>query len=572
MIRRLKYAILTPAALAVLLVSCHVAEIPEPQYGTEPPPSFSEAHGLKDAPFKLVMTPASAGGSIYYTLDGSEPTSKSMQYREPLSISHTTIIRAVETDAAGKYSSIATASYLFGEDILDLADAPEGYPDEWGPYSEISGTAKADYGMDQSMTSDPVLRARMLEGLQQIPVVSLVTDKGNLFNNSTDPDKGGIYIHTGAPVGDPTGRSWERPVSFELFGDGLDLTISCGIKIHGGHSRLAEKNPKHAFRLKFKTEYGPSKLRCPVFGAEGPSEFNTLTLKTFFGNSWQHWDPGNRSRAQYVRDMWARSASASLGMPYSRGRHVHVFINGMYWGMYCLSERIDENYCKSHFGGEKTDYDVLKVDEMQSNSVVADYGSYATYARLCALSGENMEEVEEVLDVDNFIDFMIINQYAGNTDWDYHNWFAVLDKKTKDGFRFLCWDSEGIFVNTNDNVLGLCNKDKPTGLFAKLIENPEFKRRFEARVTELSRPGGLLTTERTVEIWDSLYHSIDKALYLEAARWGDYRYSVHRYNLPVERYDVDYWYMRERNNLMSGYFPARPAVYLQQLRDKGWYE
>ena len=528
---------------------------------------------MKDSPFTLSITPLSKKGEIFYTLDGSRPTIKSAKYSGPISVTGTTIIRAVEKLSNGGFSKVATASYLFYDDVLDLTGTPAGYPKQWGPYSQIEGTAPADYEMDREMTSDPVLRSKMKAGLRQIPIVSIVTDKDNLFLNSEDPDRGGIYIHTGAPVGDMTGRGWERPISLEIFdGSRLDVTVDCGLRIHGGHSRLAEKNPKHAFKLKFKTEYGSARLKAPVFDDSRVTEFNTLTLRTFFGNSWQHWIEGNRRKAQYVRDMWSRSASASLGMPYSAGRHVHVFLNGIYWGIYCLSEKIDEDYCKSHFGGETTDFEVMKVDEAQSNSVVADWGSYSTYAELAALTGnEPIIQIERLLDVDEFIDFMILNQYGGNTDWDYHNWFAIRDSKGG-GFKFLVWDSEGIFISLDDNVLDQNNKGKPTGIFTRLMKNPEFKQRFENRVAELSRPGGILTPERTVSIWDSLYHSIDMALYCEAARWGDYRNSVHPYNSKGQRFDVDNWYMQERNRLMSGYFPNRQQTYLRQLREKGWYE
>ena len=535
-------------------------------------PKFNKEHGLMETPFELTIAPQ-GDGAVYYTLDGSEPTSKSIKYEGPISVSHTTIIRAVEVTGKNLPSRVTTASYLFADDILDFTTAPKDYPTEWGPYSAIEGRAKADYVMDRAMTSDPELRAKMKEGLRQIPIVSIVTDKGNLFNDSTDPNTGGIYIHTGAPVGDGTGRGWERPVSCEIFdGGSLDVTVDCGIRIHGGHSRLAEKNPKHAFRLKFKDEYGPTKLHAPVFGANGPDVYNTLVLRTFFGNSWQHWVESNRRKAQYVRDMWARSASASLGMPASAGRHVHVFLNGMYWGIYCLSERIDEYYCKTHFGGETTDYDVIKVDEEQGNAVVASSGSYSTYAELAALTGkESFERIESLLDVDEIIDFMILNQYGGNTDWDYHNWFAIRDSKTSDGFRFLVWDSEGIFIGIDDSVLDQNNKGKPTGIFTRLMNNPEFKQRFEDRVTELSQPGGILTTDRTVAIWDSLYHSIDLALYCEAARWGDYRATVHPYSGSGQHFDVDHWYMQERERLQKYYFPDRPSTYLRQLQAKGWY-
>ena len=480
-------------ALTLLFSSCQ-EDVPDPELPLKDQlPSFSEAHGLKDSPFRLSITPVSRKGTIYYTLDGSIPTTRSRVYKTPLSVSGTMIIRAFEQGVDGSSSGIVTASYLF-EDVLDLNTTPAGYPEMWGPYCQISGRATADYAMDPAMTKDPTLREKMKAGLKQIPIVSVVTDKDNLFRDSEDPNYGGIYIHTGTPVGDGIGRDWERAVSVEIFGGGdLDLSVDCAIRIHGGHSRLPEKTPKHAFRLKFKSSFGPSKLKYAVFGDKGPDEFNTLTLRTFFGNTWLHHDNNSRKRAQYVRDLWHRSASADLGMPYSNGRHVHLFLNGIYWGMYSLSERMDENFCKSHFGGKKDDYDVIKVDEEQGNIVIADNGSLDGYNELFSLSGEDLSKVEALLDVDNFIDFMILNQYAGNTDWDYHNWYALRNRKSSEGFRFAVWDSEAIFQGINDNILDLNNKGKPSGLFQKLIKNPAFRKRFSDRVHELSSPGGLLT-------------------------------------------------------------------------------
>ena len=547
-------------------------------------PYFNKSHGLYTNPFELKIIPITEEGVIFYTLDGSEPNRLSNKYTASISVDKTTIIRAVEEKSDGSLSKISTSSYLFYDDILDMDSVPEGYPDKWGPYIEIPGMAKADYAMDTVMTKDPILRSKMKEGLEQIPIVSIVTDKGNLFNNSEDPETGGIYIHTGAPVGDGLGRGWERPVSFELINGGgtLDVTVDCAIKIHGGHSRLSEKNPKHAFRLKFKSAYGPSKLISRIFGENAPEEYNTLTLRTFFNNSWQiHHDSKQRERAQYIRDMWQRSASAKLGMPYSRGKHVHLFINGIYWGIYCLSERIDENFCKTNYGGKKSDYDVIKPDENEGNIVVADYGNLEVYEKLFTVTEEenpnNLYNVLtgnsglRLLDIDKFLDFIILNQYGGNQDWDEHNWYAIYNKANNNGIQFACWDSERIFEEVNANILNLYNEGKPTALFQKLMQNQKFKQQFVDRVYEHTKAGGLMTNEGTVELWDSLYYSISNALYCEAARWGDYRYNVHPHTTKGSRFDVDNFYKNERERLLNEYFTNRSVTYIQQLQEKGWY-
>ncbi|MBP5677981.1 MAG: chitobiase/beta-hexosaminidase C-terminal domain-containing protein, partial [Bacteroidales bacterium] len=279
-------------------------------------PKFSEPHGLYDVTSLTVgITPTDATAEVRYTTDGSEPTAQSSLYTEPLQLTRTTLLRAVEVKNGVVTSASSTASYIFIASVLNQPNNPEGYPSTWGRYTQFEGTAIADYEMDPEMTNDPVLRPKIIEGLKSLPVLSIVTDIDNLFSHENNEDRGGIYIFTGPPVGDATGHGWTRPTSVELIGGPQqhDLTIDCGLRLHGGHGRLAEKNPKHSFRLVFKSEYGPKSLEYPLFGADEPSKFDQLVLRCHFGNAWQHWDGGNRERAQYTRDVWARRMQRKMG-------------------------------------------------------------------------------------------------------------------------------------------------------------------------------------------------------------------------------------------------------------------
>ena len=91
------------------------------------------------------------------------------------------------------------------------------------------------------------------------------------------------------------------------------------------------------------------------------------------------------------------------------------------------------------------------------------------------------------------------------------------------------------------------------------------------RAHELLTNDGLLTEKGVVTVWDSLYHTIENAIYDEAARWGDYRLVVHQYSSKGKYYDVDNYYMAERNRLLSNYFPTRSEIFLEQLVKQGWY-
>ena len=541
--------------------------------------AVSKPHGFYDKSFSLTIE---GGGenTIRYTTDGSTPTQQSKLYTGPLTISHNTILRAVAYNGSSVVGMPITATYLFMNDVLSQSNTPEGYPSTWGKYTDIDGTAIADYEMDPEMTENTTLRPKIVKGLESLPILSIVTDKDNLFSHENDEEKGGIYIFTGPPVGDATGHGWTRPASVELFGQGHDFSIGCGLRLHGGHGRLAEKNPKHSFRLVFKEQYGAKSLKYPLFGEDEPKKFDQLVLRCHFGNSWQHWTEGNRQKAQYTRDVWARRMQRRMGHTSVNALYVHVFLNGMYWGMYNIAERVDDQYGKDHLGGAKEDIDVVKVEEDGGNHIDASEGTLDAWNEmisLCRIVGGEKGNIDpqqayeqlkdSLLDIDQFIDYMLINQYGGNTDWDHHNWYAIRRKGPgSQGFRFLCWDSELIIDNPSENVVNKNNGyNFPTGIFHGLLNNEEFARNYVRRAKEVLAPDGFLGEASAVEVWDSLYSVISDALYAEAARWGDYRRDVHQYTSRGQLYTVDETYKTERNRLLNNYFPTRSDFVLNSI-------
>lgn len=566
---------IVPVAVMLVLLLCFISHSASAQ------PTFSQPHGLYDGgTLTVAITPADPTATIRYTADGSEPTPSSKTYTGPLTINKTTILRATEVKNGAVVSPTATASYIFVNSVLSQPNNPAGYPAEWGRYTDVQGTAIADYEMDPEMTGNATLRPKIIEGLRQLPVLSIVSDKDNFFSHENDPDRGGIYIFTGPPVGDPTGHGWTRPANVELIGGPQqhDLSTSCGIRLHGGHGRLSEKNPKHSFRLVFKEQYGPKSLKYPLFGEDEPSKFDQLVLRCHFGNSWQHWSEGNREKAQYTRDVWARRMQRRIGRTSANALYVHLFLNGMYWGIYNIAERIDDQFGKDHLGGKKEDIDVVKIEEDGGYHLEAAQGTLDAWKQMTkavtkAGSDEGYANLDSLIDIDNFIDYMIINQYDGNTDWDKHNWYAIRrhnnESGVSKGFQFLCWDSEVIFENVNENILTKNNgNDLPTGIFHNLLQNPQFAKKYQRRAKELLADDGFLGQQSVVEVWDSLYHTIDKAIYCEAARWGDFRRDVKPQpsNYGSSRlFTVDDAYMKERNRLLKNYFPYRSGIVLDNI-------
>jgi hypothetical protein len=558
-----------------------------------PAPSFTVAHGLFDSPFQVGISTVVPEAEIYYTTDGSAPSvSNGIYYSGPVNITTTTVLRAVSSLEDTRYSEVATASYIFPGDVIHQPNDPAGYPAEWGPYTAISGTAIADYEMDPELVSDPADSASVVQGLKSIPTLSLVTGAGNLFSHSTDPDSGGIYIYTGPPLdnsNDGLGKGWERPASAEYFdADGnKSFQVNCGVQLQGGHSRRPEKSPKHSFRLVFKDEYGPARLEYPLFGEDGAAtSFNTVIFRAGFGNSWVHWTHSERARAQYQRDIYAKDSQRDLGHPSSRSSYVHLYLNGIYWGIYAPSERMDSDFAASYMGGNADDYDVIKDYQDVANGTIDAWNTMMAKANAGladnkayqAIQGKNPDGspnpgLEAWLDVANLTDYMIINFYGGNTDWDHHNWAAMRNRKHPgDGFKFFCWDAEHIFDDLNTNVVNEDNPDCPSRVFQDLKQNESYRVYFADRVHELLFNGGAFTPEIAEARWDIRTEQVQSALPAEAARWGDYRRDVHPWQAPpFELYTYEDYWIPYHNYMLEDYFPERTSIFLGQLRAAGLY-
>ena len=124
--------------------------------------------------------------------------------------------------------------------------------------------------------------------------------------------------------------SWERPASLELIDpqDGGQFQINAGLRIRGGFSRSGN-NPKHAFRAFFRDEYGDKKLAHALFGEEGVDEFDNIDFRTAQNYSWSF---QGDSRNTLLREVFSRDTQMSMGRPYTRSRHYHLYLNGQYWG------------------------------------------------------------------------------------------------------------------------------------------------------------------------------------------------------------------------------------------------
>ncbi len=526
------FAIATPGAFNS---SEYFAFVEEPQ--------FSAPRGFYSANFNVAITTATPGATIRYTTNGSKPTATTgTVLAGPVAITGTTVLRAAAFKTGFEPSKVHTQTFIFPTQVVQQPALPAGWPATWG------AGVNADYEMDPNVVNDPAYSGVIVNALKSVPTVSIVMSMDDFLGPS------GIYAN---PTGE--GVAWERGASVEWIdptGGGDEFQIDCGIRPQGGASRNPGTSPKHGFRLLFKDVWGPSKLKFDLFKDSAVDEFDTLVLHARFNDAWV-W---NGASAEYIRDMWCRDTQLAMGRPSAHGNYVHLYVNGVYWGMYDPGEKPDASFAALHLGGDKSEYDAVNSNEFIDGDGTA-WNAMFTLARSGLASDVVYANLQQYLDVPGFIDYMIVNFYAANTDWPSHNWTAARRRVAGAGYKFFSWDAEWTFSDRNANVLGANNGNTPGELWQLLRLNAEFRQLFADHVQRHFFNGGVLTPGPADARWMLRAAEIDQAIICESARWGDYRTEP-----PMGRNNA---WLPEQSRLRTQYFPQRTQIMIDQFRAAG---
>jgi len=559
--------------------------------------------GFFNNPFTAKLIGTTPGETIKYTVDGSDPrtslnvlsgTSPVSVRIDPAStiggrgLTGGFVLRASKYQEGLAPGRPITNTYIFVAAVKSVTAHPGG---NW-PTFNVNGQT-IDLPMDTKVTEDPRYKNLMETSLLDIPTISVTTDPANLFDSNT-----GIYVNA-----EYHGSEWERPANAELINpDGSKgFNIDAGLRIRGGYSRH-DGYPKHAFRLFFRSEYGESKLDFPLFGDEGVNEFDKVDLRTSQNYSWAN-GGGQSTYNTMNRDVFSRDSQRDLNVPYTRSRYYHLYLNGLYWGVYQTQERSEASYAESYFGGDKDEYDVIKVDvgenfnvyEVEAtdgnllswnaiwNMCEKGFSSNADYFNLFGLTSTGAVDTSLTvwIDEDNLIDYMLTIFYGGNFDapvskfsnnFNPNNFYAIDNRERKrDGFKFFAHDAEHtilkdpvgpgegiaenrVNINMNVNYFG---KFHPQWLHYKLTENAEYRMKFADRVYRHFFNNGVFTPDSCIARFKKTSDKLKMAIIAESARWGDSG------SFPARTKDDDW--IPAVKQVTDDYMPFRTDIVLDQL-------
>jgi len=578
--------------------------------GWSMPPDFNRSGGVFSGGVETVSISAShIDDEIFYTLDGSNPTTGSPKYTgQVFQFDQTTVLRAVAARPGCFPSTISTSSFLFKEDVIgtggqgnpavDYQVRPEGYP-----VSAVVAGAKVgeiDYAMDPQVIEDHY--DLLAQELGAIPSVSLVLPVDLLFGPTN-----GIYSRSEdtESLTDPLGNDWKRLASIEYIDPatpGNYRQENGEITISGGSSRQFSTTDKHNLRMIFKSRFsreGTSDLRFEnsPFVASGQTRFSQLTLRNPTQDSWAYKDVSpDREDAVHIKEGWAREMHRRMNPArniVAHRRWVHLYLNGNYWGVYDLGERIDEDFVRA-YAGDLDDYDVVKNGATFFPPDAVDGGNGATdaYASMIAACQDaagdtgdtgNWDLVGEHLDLKNYIDYLMVEMFMDNFDWGANgNNMRAFRRRTDPGdpdeiaqFRFVIWDVEWSMEPGRINADSTGASLGAAEAHWILLNHPDYQAAWKARVQEhFETPGGVFSVSggqhMAATIFQEQMDLFEILVTAESARWGDSNravpYGIAEWTLGAE-------YLRDtylRGPVANEMPPMdRRSKFLNQLRARG---
>lgn len=491
--------------------------------------TFSHSGGFYPHAFSLQLF-APEGLQIHYTTDGSTPSASSPLYQQPLLLS------------PALYS--ARNLYL-------MRSAPEG---QWNPPDEVSHAIvlRAQAFDPQGCPVGPITTrtyfvADLMQHQMQLPAVSIAIDYQQLF----DADSG-IFSPTGWTEADQFasgnfnqhGREWERLAHVEFYeptGGGFAQTL--GIRVHGGKTRQLMQKP---LKLYARKEYGNKKIKYRIFPEKPDDSYKRLVLRPFCA----------ALTSAGIQDLLAQRIAQPLQTLSLASRPVSLFLNGEYWGIYFLQEAPDERLIEQVYGVEPDSVNIMGAWFQLENGSdrpfrqlmqwlqTADLSSPAQYQHFCSL-----------FDVDDFIDYQLIESFIANQDWPANNIRCY--QYSGAPWRWIFFDGDDCFAATDRNMPYYTtyqgseswpSSTNATLFFRKLLESPHFLERFGNRLYQLS--ANHFNYEHTSPLLSAIKNEIMPEIEWQSRRFG----------FPQ---DGDHWNHSIAN--VDKFLRQRPAIFLKQF-------
>lgn len=476
------------------------------------PAKFSMPSGKYESTINVTLSSDTDSAEIYYTKDGSIPDTNSFRYQDPIHIRYSTSLRAVVYRDGYLPSSVITKSYLM--------------------------FVKTD-----------------------LPIVAISTNPDNFFD-----DQIGIYVAgTNGISGYCTSelrnwnQDWERPVHVDFFDEnGLHLIDQdAGIKIAGGCSRLY---PQKSLEIVARNIYGDDRFHHRMFKDKPILEFKSFILRSGAQDWWR----------SMIRDGFLHTlVCQTMNLDYQAYRPAVVYLNGKYWGIHNIREKLNQYYMESNLGLDPENLDIIKISKYgyAQEGDIESYTEMMNYVAENDLSQEkNYAYISSVIDIENYINYQIYEIYIANRDWPGNNLKLFRERTAGSKWRWLLYDLDMGFSGngesryysntleqaTEENGPSWPNPPWSTLLFRRLLENKQFREEFVQRFAIYLSSS--FESEYVLSVMDSIRQQVASEIPRHKERW------------PKSLSYADSW--QELLDLIIEFAHLRPEYMIDHLQTK----
>lgn len=318
--------------------------------------NFEPIGGIYKTNIAVTLTSESSS-TIYYTLDGSVPGRHSLRYNKPITVNQVSVIRAV-TYVGGKKLDVVTHSYF----------------------------------CDRAYT---------------LPIISITSNPDNFWDYSRGIYVKGCCADTIEPyLGANFWKSWERTCNVEMYDSNGEVCFNqqAGMSLFGGFSRAL---PQKSIALIARKKYGESRFNYKLFDERKHKKYKSFILR----------NSGGDFLRTHLRDAFVTQLMAPTGIAIQAYEPAIVFLNGKYWGIQNIREKISEHYLAQNFDVDKDNVDILRQNGVKRHGSSKNYKYLLSYLRSHDLSKDaNVARLSEFMDIDDFIRYNIAETYSDNRD------------------------------------------------------------------------------------------------------------------------------------------------------------
>lgn len=433
-------------------------------------PELNYGAGFYTSAIDVTMTSFDSGSTIRYTIDGSDPIGTSAIYSAPIKISATKCLKARSFTSDKLPGAITTATYFINDDYT-------------------------------------------------LPVLSVSTKVSNLYGTS------GIF--------DNINESWNIPAYVEYFEkDQLQaFAQNAGMQLDGGAGG-SRSNAQHSFRIETgHSTLGDGDLKYKLM----PRRPNRERFPSFYLRN-----GSNQYLTLPYKDALEVTALGQNTYTYYSAYHpVVVFINGGYFGVYELREKINDDYLEDNYKVDTDSIDLLGVSYFKGTlnggemfgaikgSTAPFISDYNRFLLMDTQSEDYLTEVDKFLDIQNYTDYIIAEDWVGNNDWPENNIKMWRCKGTNYRWQWAITDLEWALMpnywttSSFDHIaymLGYGTNNYYTSFWYNMMDNSEYKAYFINRYADLMNTNYQYSVVGSLE--DEMFNEIYPEMDGEFAKWN----------------------------------------------------